>query len=145
MLLICLHDSRWSRGNRHPRFLKATESHFHLYEESSRHAELGRRSSRKQQSESSERFLCWRSIALRSGSTCYPTNRIATSTPIQAGMVANYNKFVQYEDGKDYFYGWDNVNHITLNQFYAWNPAVGNNCAYIFVNHWYCVSLIGLN
>ncbi|KAL4907197.1 hypothetical protein BDW74DRAFT_166705 [Aspergillus multicolor] len=69
-------------------------------------------------------------------------NGITTPAPIQTGMVANC-------DGLYLIVSGDNcatvaANHgISLADFYAWNPAVGNTCAYLDLGDYVCVGVIG--
>jgi LysM repeat protein len=69
-------------------------------------------------------------------------NGITTPTPTQDGMVANCNKFYLVRSG-DTCSSVASSNGITLDQFYAWNPAVGTTCASLFLNYEYCVGIIG--
>ncbi|ORY01575.1 hypothetical protein BCR34DRAFT_521866 [Clohesyomyces aquaticus] len=70
-----------------------------------------------------------------------PTNGIATPTPIQTGMNTNCNKFylVKSNDG---CYDIAAANGISLENFYAWNPAL-NSCAALWPTYYVCVGLIG--
>jgi hypothetical protein len=72
-------------------------------------------------------------------------NGITTPFPIQTGMVTNCDKFHKYVKGEGYCADLANANHITLDQFYAWNLAVGSNCGFLFPDYWYCVSIIGVD
>jgi LysM repeat protein len=64
-----------------------------------------------------------------------------TPTPIQDGMVANCGKFyfVQPGDGC-----WDLAAEegIALGDFYAWNPAVKDDCSGLQAEVYVCVGLL---
>jgi LysM repeat protein len=74
--------------------------------------------------------------------TSTPGNGISTPQPIQTGMVSNCDKFYLVQPGD----GCANIAaaySITLAQFYAWNPAVGNTCAGLDANDYVCVNIVG--
>ncbi|RMZ72427.1 domain-containing [Pyrenophora seminiperda CCB06] len=73
-----------------------------------------------------------------------PTNGIATPTPIQAGMISTCDEFYLVQD-TDNCYNIAQNYKISLDQFYAWNPAVGNTCATLWPRYYVCVSLIGIS
>jgi hypothetical protein len=57
-------------------------------------------------------------------------------------MIADCNKFHMVVDGE----GCDSIakaNGITPAQFYALNPALGNNCSALWLGYYVCVSRIG--
>lgn len=70
-----------------------------------------------------------------------PGNGVPTPTPIQAGMVTNCDRFYMVGTGDSC---WDIAAGagISLAQFYAWNPAVGADCAGLWLGHYVCTSLI---
>ena len=72
-----------------------------------------------------------------------PTNGIATPTPIQNGMIGSCNKFylVKTDDG---CYDIAAANGVTLEQFYEWNPSVGE-CKNLWPKYYVCVGIIGLS
>ncbi|KEQ98602.1 carbohydrate-binding module family 50 protein [Aureobasidium subglaciale EXF-2481] len=59
--------------------------------------------------------------------------------PSQSGMPCYCKQFVQQTSGK-YCGDLAGDNGITLTQFYAWNPAVGDECQYLVGGDYYCVS-----
>lgn len=59
--------------------------------------------------------------------------------PTQTGMPCSCKKFVQQTSGK-YCGDLASDNGISLSQFYAWNPAVGDQCQYLVGGNYYCVS-----
>ncbi|KAF3935428.1 Autolysin [Dactylellina cionopaga] len=69
-------------------------------------------------------------------------NGVSTPTPIQAGMNSNCNKFYLVKSGD----GCDPIARqfgISLANFYAWNPAVKNDCSGLWPDYYVCISLIG--
>ncbi|GAQ08984.1 hypothetical protein ALT_6305 [Aspergillus lentulus] len=67
-------------------------------------------------------------------------NGVATPTPTQSGMVSNCKKFYLVVSG-DGCYDIAAAAGIALNDFYAWNPAVGNTCAGLWPNYYVCVGI----
>ncbi|KAI1120091.1 hypothetical protein F5Y10DRAFT_290335 [Nemania abortiva] len=68
-------------------------------------------------------------------------NGVSTPSPVQTGIVSNCNKFYLVKSGDTCstiapMYG------ITLEQFYAWNPAVGSTCAFLGLNDYVCVGTL---
>ncbi|KAK6209368.1 hypothetical protein LQW54_006356 [Pestalotiopsis sp. IQ-011] len=58
--------------------------------------------------------------------------------PTQTGIAADCNKWYVAQDND----GCSDIaadNGITLDQFYAWNPAVGSNCENLWPNEAYCI------
>ncbi|KAL4962079.1 LysM peptidoglycan-binding domain-containing protein [Aspergillus stella-maris] len=72
--------------------------------------------------------------------TATTTGGISTPTPTQTGMIPNCGNFyfVQSGDGC-----WDLANEhgIELADFYAWNPAVKDDCSGLQANVYVCVGL----
>lgn len=71
-------------------------------------------------------------------------NGVNTPSPIQSGMTSNCDQFYLVKDN-DGCYDIAKKYGITLDQFYAWNPAVGNTCAALWPTNYVCVSIIGVN
>ncbi|EEP78778.1 predicted protein [Uncinocarpus reesii 1704] len=74
--------------------------------------------------------------------TTSPGNGIETPTPIQPGMNSNCNSFHLVADGDD----CDAISRaagIALQDFYAWNPAVGNTCSSLWLGYYVCTGIIG--
>ncbi|KAK3941414.1 hypothetical protein QBC46DRAFT_458301 [Diplogelasinospora grovesii] len=69
-------------------------------------------------------------------------NGISTPTPTQTGMVSNCNKFYDVVSG-DGCYNIATANGISLDDFYAWNPAVGTNCTSLWPDYYVCVGITG--
>ncbi|KAK7184907.1 LysM domain-containing protein [Paraphaeosphaeria sporulosa] len=69
-------------------------------------------------------------------------NGIATPTPTQTGMISSCNKFYKVLSG-DGCYNIATANGITLENFYAWNPAVGSICGSLWPDYYVCVGIIG--
>ncbi|KAK6837970.1 hypothetical protein PG987_006251 [Apiospora arundinis] len=62
----------------------------------------------------------------------------ATPSPTQAGMVANCNNFYQVASG-DTCGNIASAQGISVEQFCAWNPAVGNACTSLWAGYYVCV------
>ncbi|KAM0629154.1 hypothetical protein D7B24_005291 [Verticillium nonalfalfae] len=71
-------------------------------------------------------------------STTTSGNGIATPTPIQAGMVANCNRFYFVKDG-DICVNIAASQSVSLTNLYAWNPAIGTSCGGLWANVYICV------
>lgn len=65
---------------------------------------------------------------------------VTTPTPTQAGMASSCTAFYEAV-ANDGCYDIAQTHGITLDQFYAWNPAVGDDCGQLWPNYWYCVSV----
>lgn len=82
--------------------------------------------------------------ALSSTSTPTPTgNGITTPTPTQTGMVSNCNAFHKVVSG-DQCGTIASTAGISLDNFYAWNPAVGTTCQYLYLDYYVCIGVIGM-
>ncbi|KAL7811323.1 hypothetical protein V8C26DRAFT_437473 [Trichoderma gracile] len=75
-------------------------------------------------------------------STTTTGNGITTPTPTQTGMVSSCNKFHKVVSG-DTCAVLASSNGISLDSFYAWNPAVGTSCASLILDYYVCVGVIG--
>jgi LysM repeat protein len=71
-------------------------------------------------------------------------NGITTPTPTQVGMVSNCDLFYDVQSGDGCFQIAQNYG-INLNDFYAWNPAVGSSCQQLFPDYYVCVGTVGSN
>lgn len=65
---------------------------------------------------------------------------VTTPTPIQTGMVDDCNKF-DLVASNDFCYEIASDYDISLDDFYAWNPAVGTNCADLYPSYYVCVGV----
>lgn len=74
--------------------------------------------------------------------TSTPTNGISTPTPTQTGMVSNCDDFYLVVSG-DSCYDIATGNGITLDEFYAWNPAIGTSCSGLDFGYYVCVGIVG--
>jgi hypothetical protein len=73
--------------------------------------------------------------------TTAPSNGVTTPLPIQDGMVSNCDAFYFVKAGD----GCASIAakyDITVEQFVAWNPAVGPSCVTLWSSTYACVSLI---
>ncbi|CZR65826.1 uncharacterized protein PAC_15726 [Phialocephala subalpina] len=64
---------------------------------------------------------------------------VITPTPTQTGMVSSCTVFYEAKSS-DGCYDIATAYGITLDQFYAWNPAVGA-CANLWPGYYYCVGM----
>jgi hypothetical protein len=76
-------------------------------------------------------------------STTAPTTtgtHVSTPSPIQTGMVSDCNSFykVQSDDG---CWAIANDKSISVDDFYAWNPAVETDCSGLQANVYVCVGV----
>ncbi|KAF3056280.1 carbohydrate-binding module family 50 protein [Daldinia childiae] len=75
-----------------------------------------------------------------------PTSTIAsaitTPTPVQAGMVSGCRRFYKAQTG-DGCWAIANSAGISLDDFYAWNPALGTDCGGLWLDNWYCIGIAG--
>ncbi|KAF2000149.1 carbohydrate-binding module family 50 protein [Amniculicola lignicola CBS 123094] len=72
-------------------------------------------------------------------STRTTSTPVAPPSPTQSGIVKTCTKYYKAVAG-DGCWAIANSNGITLDQFYAWNPAVGNDCANLWPDYAYCVA-----
>ncbi|KAM0424886.1 hypothetical protein ACHAPT_009942 [Fusarium lateritium] len=71
-----------------------------------------------------------------------PSNGITTPSPIQAGMVSNYNKF-HLVSKTTTCTSIQNYYKISLEDFGKWNPAVGSKCTGLWADYHVCIGVIG--
>ncbi|KAJ4424542.1 hypothetical protein N0V82_000866 [Gnomoniopsis sp. IMI 355080] len=74
--------------------------------------------------------------------TSSTTNGIVTPTPVQTGMVSNCDDFYLVQGG-DSCSAIAIAFDISLDTFYAWNPAVGDTCTSLDLGDWVCIGLQG--
>ncbi|KAK1766314.1 hypothetical protein QBC33DRAFT_542494 [Phialemonium atrogriseum] len=92
-------------------------------------------------------YVC---VGVISGSSSTPTtlptttqtSEVTTPTPTQDGMISNCNKFYLVGSG-DTCSNIATAQGISLTNFYAWNPAVGNTCASLWAGYYVCVGITG--
>jgi hypothetical protein len=81
-----------------------------------------------------------------SSSSPNPTSTPSTPTgppppgPTQPGVTPNCKKWA-LQKSEVYCYDMSSAAGITLDQFYAWNPAVKNDCSGLWVGYAYCVGI----
>lgn len=68
-------------------------------------------------------------------------NGVATPTPVQPGMVQNCKSFRSVVSG-DSCYDIAAAAGVSLNTFYAWNPAVGRDCGSLWVGYNVCIAVL---
>lgn len=73
--------------------------------------------------------------------TTPPPGGVATPTPIQNGMVKNCDTFHLVVAG-DNCYDIAAKSKIALNDFYTWNPDVGNTCANLWAGYYVCIGIL---
>lgn len=88
-------------------------------------------------------YVCVDIIGVTPSSTTSATDGITTPTPYQTGMASTCDAFYLVQSGDECGtiasdYG------ISLDNFYAWNPAVGTTCADLEVGDYVCVDIIGV-
>ena len=74
--------------------------------------------------------------------TTPPGNGVETPTPIQPGMVDDCDTFYFVQPGQ----GCADIaasNKISLNDFYSWNPNVGDTCGALWSDVYVCVGVLG--
>ncbi|OKL56098.1 hypothetical protein UA08_08661 [Talaromyces atroroseus] len=76
-------------------------------------------------------------------STTTSGDGISTPTPYQTGMASNCDKFYLVQSG-DECGTIASSEGISLDDFYAWNPAVGTNCSALDLGDYVCVDIIGV-
>lgn len=65
---------------------------------------------------------------------------VTTPTPTQTGMVAGCTEFYPVAAG-DGCWAIANEHGISLDDFYAWNPAVGTDCGFLWPTYYVCVGV----
>lgn len=68
-------------------------------------------------------------------------NGVITPTPTQAGMVSDCGDFYLVVSGDGCYDIAANAG-ISLDDFYAWNPAVGSDCASLWPDYYVCVGIL---
>ncbi|GAM86457.1 hypothetical protein ANO11243_044710 [Dothideomycetidae sp. 11243] len=87
-------------------------------------------------------------------STTFVTVTTSTSTiddfafddghsPTQPGLASDCNRFYQVSAGDTCANVQAKYNTFTLQQFYSWNPAVGNDCASLWAGYFVCIGVPG--
>ncbi|KAI9643282.1 hypothetical protein NHQ30_007899 [Ciborinia camelliae] len=71
------------------------------------------------------------------------SNDITTPTPYQTGIASTCDSFYLVASGDSCSVIATNAG-ITLDQFYAWNPAVGTSCEYLDLGDYVCIDIIGV-
>lgn len=64
----------------------------------------------------------------------------STPTPVQTGITSSCGKFYKVVTG-DSCHDIAQEHDVTLDDFYAWNPAVGDNCGSLLSGYYVCVGL----
>ncbi|KAL7934419.1 hypothetical protein V8C35DRAFT_327295 [Trichoderma chlorosporum] len=87
-------------------------------------------------------YVCVGIIGTGGSTTSKPGNGISTPGPVQTGIVGNCNSFHLVVSG-DTCADIASKSGISLDSFYAWNPAVKNDCTQLLVGDYVCVGIIG--
>ncbi|KAI0106466.1 carbohydrate-binding module family 50 protein [Nemania sp. FL0031] len=74
--------------------------------------------------------------------TTMPGNGISTPMPVQTGIASNCNRFYEVQSG-DICDTIVAAYGISLQNFYAWNPAVGPSCTTLIPGDYVCIGIIG--
>ncbi|PWY73001.1 hypothetical protein BO70DRAFT_413661 [Aspergillus heteromorphus CBS 117.55] len=77
-----------------------------------------------------------------SSTTTSAGDGITTPSPIQTGMSSTCDKFYLVESGDSCSTIASDAG-ISLADFYAWNPAVGDTCADLWADDYVCIDVIG--
>ncbi|KAF4764199.1 hypothetical protein N7455_003730 [Penicillium solitum] len=72
--------------------------------------------------------------------TATTSGTITTPTPTQTGMVSGCTTFYEAVRG-DGCYTIATSYGITLDEFYEWNAAVGDDCSRLWPDYYYCVGI----
>jgi LysM repeat protein len=64
----------------------------------------------------------------------------STPTPVQPGMVSGCKKFYKVQSG-DGCWAIADMNKISLDNFYKWNPAVKTDCSALWGQYYVCVGV----
>ncbi|KAJ6003520.1 hypothetical protein N7451_006067 [Penicillium sp. IBT 35674x] len=73
--------------------------------------------------------------------TLISSHAISTPSPIQTGMTSTCDEFYLVVSG-DTCAAIASSYSISLDDFYAWNPAVGSSCANLWVDDYVCVDTV---
>ncbi|KAF2150411.1 carbohydrate-binding module family 50 protein [Myriangium duriaei CBS 260.36] len=64
-------------------------------------------------------------------------------SPTQAGLIPTCNRFYEVASGDTCAAIQAKYNTFTLQQFYSWNPAVGNTCSSLWLGYYVCIGVPG--
>ncbi|GAM87639.1 hypothetical protein ANO11243_056660 [Dothideomycetidae sp. 11243] len=64
-------------------------------------------------------------------------------SPTQNGLVQNCNRFYQVGSGDTCASIQAKYDTFSLQQFYSWNPAVGNSCTSLWLGYFVCIGVPG--
>ncbi|KAK6340018.1 hypothetical protein TWF730_001795 [Orbilia blumenaviensis] len=70
-------------------------------------------------------------------------NAISTPAPIQQGMIKSCTNFHFVEPGQGCFDIIPMYDDLTIDQLYAWNPAIGKGCTTMWAETYICVGVEG--
>ncbi|KAJ6020143.1 hypothetical protein N7522_000218 [Penicillium canescens] len=88
-------------------------------------------------------YVCVDILGYTITTTSTTSGGISTPSPIQSGMVCDCDKFHLVQPG-DTCSAVASTAGISLDDFYAWNPAVGTSCAYLDMGDYVCVDIPGV-
>lgn len=87
-------------------------------------------------------YVCIGIIGQGGSTTSKPGNGISTPGPVQTGIVSNCNSFHLVVSG-DTCPDIASKSGISLDNFYAWNPAVKTDCTSLLLGDYVCIGIIG--
>ncbi|KAJ4856958.1 hypothetical protein T069G_07855 [Trichoderma breve] len=87
-------------------------------------------------------YVCVGVISQGGSTTTKPGNGVSTPGPVQTGIVSNCNSFHLVVSG-DTCPDIASKAGISLDNFYAWNPAVKSDCTQLLAGDYVCVGIIG--
>jgi len=77
-----------------------------------------------------------------SSGTASPTSTVTPPGPTQSGIPSDCNEYVMQQDGV-YCYDMAVAAGISLDELYAWNPALNGDCSGLWAGYAYCVGRAG--
>ncbi|KAK0757408.1 hypothetical protein N5P37_010131 [Trichoderma harzianum] len=87
-------------------------------------------------------YVCVGVISQGGSTTTKPGNGVSTPGPVQTGIVSNCNSFHLVVSG-DTCPDIASKAGISLDNFYAWNPAVKSDCTQLLAGDYVCIGIIG--
>lgn len=85
-------------------------------------------------------YFCVGTSSADTASTTTATSGMATPTPVQDGITSNCDDFYLVQAG-DGCWAIANKKGIELDDFYSWNPAVGDDCSGLQADVYVCIGI----